>query len=132
MDSPQAITERQASLQTASAVPFGGFIAWNTGDARAVIFIPDQFLRTLSRFEDRLVSMEIKIDELSDRLEKKGAATAGAVEQDPLAAAKSLIVRELSSSEEPIYPGTIALKYNLDFQTVQKAIKELRDSKILE
>jgi hypothetical protein len=55
-----------------------------------------------------------------------------ASDQSSLDEVKSKIIRELSSTDEPVFAGTIALKYDLDFRTVQKAIKELRDSKILE
>jgi len=54
------------------------------------------------------------------------------VSQDDLMSLKSIIIKELQESEEPIFPGTIALKYEIDFSKIQRAIKELRKEGILE
>jgi len=80
---------------------------------------------------DQLSVARTEIERLRQEVEAANARAAREA-ADPLAAVKSTIVADLQASREPVFPGSLAIKYNIDYGTVIRAIKELRDSGILD
>lgn len=119
---------------TGSALVWPG-LGWETGSAVSLVAVPEHALRSLvqnlTEIVGELASARAELERVRKELEAAQQVTRN-VSQDPLAAVKSMIVGEISHSSESVFPGTIALKYNIEFQTVQKAIKELRDAGVLE
>lgn len=94
--------------------------------------------RTARILIDRLLRSPLISSMIAERVNSEVARilkerkTLRVSDQSSLDEVKSRIIQELSTTNEPVFAGTIALKYDLDFRTVQNAIKELRESKILE
>jgi hypothetical protein len=45
---------------------------------------------------------------------------------------KDLILNELKHSKEPVYPGSIAIKYDVPYLDVERAVTEMRKEGTLE
>ena len=45
---------------------------------------------------------------------------------------KDLILNELKRSKGPVYPGSIAIKYDVPYLDVERAVKEMRSEGALE
>src|SRR2546425_6740427 len=105
---------------TGSALVWPG-LGWETGSAVSLVAVPERALRSLvqnlAEIVGELASARAELERVRTELES-AQQLAKRVAQDPLAAVKSMIISELSQSSGPVFPGTIALKYNIDFQTV--------------
>jgi hypothetical protein len=83
---------------------------------------------TVEPFLEQVRRLIVRIEQLNASIEQLKMAA----ERDPIEGVKTAILHEIQVSNEPVFPGTIAIKHNVDYGIVLRAVKELKQAGVIE